>query len=271
MLGQAERLYELNSMLNPTKVGRHKSKILSISSGKGGTGKSFLASNLANELSQIGLKVLLIDFDINLANQNVIFNASSKKSLYDYITYNQNLDDIIFCYTPNLHLIFGESGKLDHPKLGTDKVGLFIDELRNLSEEYDYIIVDTSSGIEEYTLKMLLSSDEILLVSSTEPTSVMDGYALIKLLNYNGFTNKIDVIINKAFSKHDANEAFENLKMAVNHFLKQEINFLGYLDFSVDAVKSIQSQTLLNSYDNSSILLKQIRKISHSIKKNTDG
>jgi len=271
MIGQAKRLYQLNSLIQARSEPELGCNIIAITSGKGGTGKSFIASNIAFELAEMGSKILLIDLDINLANQNVLFNISTKKTLYHYLTYNQKLEDIIYQHSDNLHLILGESGKLDHPKLDEHRVSLFIAELRKLSTIYDAIIIDTSSGIENGTLQVLLKSDEIILVTSPEPTSVMDAYVVFKMLKSNGSNIKNSVIINKCLEQKDAPEAFENLEKATKHFLKTKINYLGELSFSEEVIRSIQNQIPLMQAERPSKISVQIKQISSKLKIPTTG
>ena len=266
MLGQAKRLYELNSLISPKTASAEGNKIISITSGKGGTGKSFIASNIASELSMNGFKVLLVDLDINLANQNVLFNLTTKKSIYHYLTYNQSLEDIIHKKSENLHLIFGESGKIDHPKLSEERINNLITDLKKLSQCYDIILLDTSSGAENTLIQLLLKSDEIIFVTSPEPTSVMDAYVVFKLLKSYGSNIKANVIVNKCFTKHDAQEAFENLEKATKHFLKMDINYLGELNFSEDVVRSIQNQTPIIQSLKVNTVSNQIKSISSKLR-----
>ena len=266
MLGQAERLYQLNSLIKPKLQNKNSTKIFSITSGKGGTGKSFVASNLALELAREGKRVLLVDLDINLANQNVLFNLSTQKTIYHYLTYNQKLEDTIHRYNENLHIIFGESGKLDHPQLNEVRVIALFDDLRALSEDYDIILLDTSSGADNSIIQLLLKSDEIIFVTSPEPTSVMDVYVLFKLLKSNGSDISSNIIVNKCFTKSDGQEAFENLEKATKHFLKIDINYLGELSFSEDVIRSIQNQIPIVHSEKVTPVSDQIKQISSKLR-----
>jgi len=271
MLGQAERLYELKALMKPNTVLVEDCQIISFTSGKGGTGKSFIASNIAFSLAETGARVLLVDLDINLANQNVIFNITSKKSIYHYLTFNKTLEDIIYQYSDNLHLIFGESGKLDHPKINSENVKSLVSELGLLSRNYDFIIFDTASGIENGTLQLLAHSDQVILVTSPEPTSVMDGYVIFKLLKNMGIKTIINVIVNKCLNQSDGDDTYKNLAKATEHFLKIDINYLGKLSFSDEVLRSIQNQNLLTKNDKSSHISEQIGQITSKLKNPTIG
>ena len=271
MLGQAKRLFELNSLLNDTKPKVDGAKIISISSGKGGTGKSFVAGNIAVTLSEAGSKVLLIDLDLNFANLSTMLNVSSKENIYHYLTYNKSLSDIITKSSNNLNLILGESGKIDHPKFSYEKSELFVGELKSISDQYDFIIVDTASGIDSGSLNILTNSDEIILVTTPEPTAVMDGYVILKMLKSNGANNSVNIIINKCLDEADATNTFENLDKAAKHFLKKELSLLGEISFSEDVVRSIQNQSLLKLESKKKKVSAQIEEISSKIKKQTNG
>jgi flagellar biosynthesis protein FlhG len=268
MLGQAERLFELSSLSKSVDYQKDDPQIIAVTSGKGGTGKSFIAANLAFSLAVNGCKVLLVDMDINLSNQKVLFNVSPKKTIYHYLLYNQDLSDLIHKTdsNPNLSIIFGESGKLDHPTLSDSKVKILISEIRNSDKDFDIVIIDTSSGIEKGTLQLLLNSDEILLITTPEPTSVMDGYVINKLLKNNGSNASVRVVVNKCFNQEEASEAFENLANATKHFLQKEISFLGDISFSEDVIRSIQSQSLIMKNTKNSKIQAQISKISAKLK-----
>jgi len=144
-------------------------------------------------------------------------------------------------------------------------------ELKSLSKNFDVVILDTASGIEEGTLQLLLKSDEIILVTTPEPTSVMDGYVIFKLLKANGCKATSNVIVNKCFNKKEAFEAYHNLKKATKHFLKKDINLLGEISFSEDVVKSIQSQSLIKQNPDSHGIFDQITQISSKLKITTIG
>lgn len=270
MIGQAERLYQINSLLHKSEPG-NKSKIVAVTSGKGGTGKSFVASNLSLLFASKNKKVLLIDLDINLANQNVFFNISNRNTLYHYLIHNCELKDTVFEYSENLDIILGESGKLDHPNLNTDKISRLFADLRKLNKKYDIIILDSASGIERSTLDILLNSDEVILVASSEPTSVMDGYVVLKMLKSYGGNKSVNVIINKCLDEKDGIEAYDNLQKAANHFLRTEIKYLGMVSFSESVIRSIKNQSPLLLSDENSSITNQFNQIHSKLRIPTIG
>jgi len=265
MLGQAKRLFELRSLFDESNPKINGAKIISISSGKGGTGKSFVAGNIAGVLSNTGRKVLLIDLDINFANLSTMLNVNSKENIYHFLTYNKSLSDIIIQKSNNLNLILGESGKTDHPKFSYEKSELFINELKIISTKYDFIIIDTASGIDSGSLNVLTKSDEIILVTTPEPTSVMDGYVILKMLRSNGTKKSVSVIVNKCLDENDAQNTFENLDKAAKHFLKEKLSFIGKINFSEEIIRSIQSQSILQHENKDAEITRQFEKISNKL------
>ncbi len=271
MLGQAKRLLELKNLIQKEQTENKDGKIVSFTSGKGGTGKSFLSGNIAYLLSETGKKILLIDLDLNFSNLNTLFNIHSANTIYHYLTYNKSLSDIIEKYNNNLHLILGESGKTDHPAFSNQKAELMINELKNLSYKYDYILVDTRSGIDEGTLKFLINSNQVIFVVTPEPTSVMDSYVILKMLKINGADNSLKAIVNKCFTAEEGKVTFDNLDKAAKHFLKLDVEYLGELNFSEEVIKSIRNQIIFLEGQNSSEISKQIKKISLTFQKQTFG
>ncbi len=126
-------------------------------------------------------------------------------------------------------------------------------------------MLDTASGAENGTIQTLLKSDEVLIVITPEPTSVMDGYVILKLLKSNGASVSPNIVINKCVTKKNALETFENLEKASNHFLKVGIKKLGSLSFSADAIKSIQEQIPLKISNPKSELSAQISELSSKL------
>lgn len=266
MIGQAERLYELSNLIKDKTGDNSECKLISFTSGKGGTGKSFLSGNIAFQLSELGSRVLLIDMDINLSNLSTLFNVNSKKSIYHYLTYNQNLEDITYSYSENLDIILGESGKIDHPQLTEERVNRLIFDLEKLRSIYDFILVDNSSGINNGQIQILLKSNEVILVTTPEPTSVMDAYVIFKMLKNYGANNNQSVLVNKIFEPNEGLNTFQNLEMATKHFLKSSIKYLGEIPFSRDIIKSVQDQSLFSEYNKNTKITHQINKICEKFK-----
>ncbi len=264
MSGQAERLLELKRLEEIRNVSLSP-KIFAFTSGKGGTGKTFLSLNIAYALSNNGKRVLFVDLDSNLSNVNILLNVIASKTIYGFFTEQKMLTELVTEYEPNLHFIFGDSGKLNYPVKRSGIISKFFGQLRQMQENYDFIFLDTGSGAGDEILSILLNADSNIIVTSTEPTSVMDSYVMLKLLNANRYRGNKLIIVNKCFEKEDGQVTFNNLTLAADHFLKDKPSFLGEVNFNRLVSKSIISQELfLKKYPATSTAI-QIEKVMKNL------
>ena len=267
MIGQAKRLFELQHH-TAAEQGKTSTPVITFASGKGGTGKSFLAQNIALTISRQGAKVLLVDMDVNLSSLHLMFNITPGNSIYSFLTGKVLFDEIIVNYSENLHLIFGASGKLDHPLIDNFVINSLLEQLRSTAHLYDFILIDSSSGIGENILALLLGSDQIIIVSTTEPTSVMDAYVILKLLKHNNCHAENFVLVNRAMSEDDGETAYQNIKNATEHFLKITPGYMGLVENSQDVSRSIIKQIPFVECFPESNLCRRIFNISNIFVKN---
>lgn len=259
MNDQIQRLRDI-LQLQDKKKNTDEAEILAITSGKGGTGKTFLSINLAFALSQFHKKVLLIDMDTNLSGLNILLNIYPNKTLINFFNEETTFERIIYQHNENFHIIFGDSGRFDYPHINSLNIKGMLKEIKKIREYYDFIIFDTGAGVGEEVLNLLEICDKIVLVVNPEPTSIMDAYVVVKLLSV--LTNKIKVftIINKAHGLKEGQTAFENLNTAINHFLKKEVELLGIVETDDGVHKSIMEQQIL-------MVESPYNKVSEAIKK----
>ena len=225
MLDQAESLRRLvNSELNINK----KTKIITITSGKGGVGKSNFVVNLAINLVKKGQKVLIFDADIGMGNDDVLMGIYPRHSVLDLISGKFEIEDIIVDGPQGVKLLPGGSGLNNIEDLQQNQRDLFLRKIENL-EGFDYIFIDTGAGISRSVLAFISCSDEVILVTTPEPTSLTDGYSLLKAVNHFKIKKKAYVVVNKVLEESEGEKTFLKLKTAVNRFLALEVNFLGYV------------------------------------------
>jgi flagellar biosynthesis protein FlhG len=258
MNSQASRLIELNKLADIGRKDSH-SKIISVCSGKGGTGKTFFAANFAHQLSRLNKKILLVDLDLNFSNLNILLNQTTTKTISSFFAQTETFEDIIFNFTENLDLIYGDSGRSDYPRVSREVLDYFFAMLRKVQEKYDYIIFDSSAGADELVLRQLLKSDYNIIVTSPEPTALMDAYVILKLLIENESEAGRFVVVNKCSDIDEGENAFINLSTAVNHFLKERVELLGLISYDSAAHKSIINQELLLKFDPQSIAANEIK------------
>lgn len=259
---QASRLIQLRELEERGNISS-SSKIISVCSGKGGTGKTFFAANFAQTLAELNKKVLLVDIDLNFSNLNVLLNQTSDNLLSEFFEQRKSINEIIFDYSRNLNLIFGDSGRNDYPRVSKEIINYFFISLNKVSARYDYIILDSSAGADEITLHQLIKSDYNLIVTSPEPTAIMDAYVVIKLLSSANSSSEKFVVVNKCLDENDAATAYANLTLAAKHFLGDSPEYLGAVSFDVEAHKSILNQQLLVSENPDSKSAKEIKQIAH--------
>jgi|YelNatPaOPRAMG01_1025707.scaffolds.fasta_scaffold00063_45 flagellar biosynthesis protein FlhG len=263
MFGQAERLHELNRLKN-RKERSGTEKIIAFTSGKGGTGKTFVSINMAYALSRQNIKVLFIDLDANLSNANIMLNVVAKKTTYDFFSGKSLLSEIITPYEKNLDFIFGDSGRTDYPKPKGELIKYLFQQINSIEKNYDYVFLDTGAGASDEIILILANADVNVLVTSPEPTAVMDAYVIVKFLSNQSFKGKKFVLVNKCLGLAESEATFNNLSSAASHFLNEKLFHLGYVENDQAVGKSIISQQLLLKNEPRSKASLQILKIANN-------
>ncbi len=245
--GQLRRVIEFQDNLTPNDIS-DKSNILSFISGKGGTGKTVLSLLTAITLAKNN-KVLLIDLDIGFPNLNILLNENANKSLDDFCFRNEDLSSAITEFDKNLHIIFGLS---ENPiRLNSTKHILksLISEIKKLSNQYDYVILDTGAGIDEFKLWILKNSKMKMIVTNDDPASIMDAYALIKIYEHSEEPSRFFLIINKCQNQQEGLESFLKLNKAVNSFLKSKVELLVVIPEKTELKTAVNNQNIFEFLD----------------------
>jgi flagellar biosynthesis protein FlhG len=215
-------------------------RVISVTSGKGGVGKSNIVANLALALAFLGKKVLIIDADLGVGNLDVLLGLSPQYNLNHVLSGEKSLPEIIVEVTPSIKLIPAGSGVQEYTSLGQHEKLRLLDELDMLEEEFDIMIIDTEAGISENVTYFTVAAQEILVVVTPEPTSITDVYALIKLLATRYSEHHFKVLINMARDSEDALEVFRKLANVAGRFLDISLDYLGCVvrdERLIDAVK----------------------------------
>ena len=243
-MDQAEQLR--NIVKASSQPQRPLARVITVTSGKGGVGKSNTAINLAIQFKKMGQRVIILDADFGLANIEIMFGAVPKHNLYDLIYQGKNIKDIITWGPMDVGFISGGSGIAGMSNLSIDYLTYIIKNLAQLDEMADIIIVDTGAGISDAVLEFLIASGEILLVTTPEPTSITDSYSLLKALNrhprYVSENSQIKVIANKVSSGQEGRDLFEKLDTVVTRYLKLPISYLGMIPQDVQLSRAVMQQ-----------------------------
>ena len=206
-------------------------RVITVTSGKGGVGKSSLSVNLALQLQSAGKRVVILDADFGLANVEIMMGIRPKYTLADLMFKGKNLRDVVTEGPKGVGFISGGSGIQELSQLTREQIVYLTEKLVELDEIADVIIVDTGAGISDMVLEFLTSSTEILLVVTPEPTSITDAYALLKALNNKAEFCKehtaIKMVANKATNEQDGRNLYEKMNAVIQKFLSIELEFLG--------------------------------------------
>lgn len=193
--------------------------VFSVTSGKGGVGKTNISVNLACHLSRMGKKVLLLDADLGLANVDVLLGIAPKYNLFHLFHEGTDIRDVLYKTKFGFDILPASSGVSDMVSLSTGQKLDLLEAMDHLEDEIDYLIVDTGAGINENVLYFNLAVQERLLVLTPEPTSLTDAYALIKVMKLNHGVDKFKILVNMAPDMATAKDVFKKLYMACDHFL----------------------------------------------------
>ena len=259
MLDQAENLRRLANKDNSKK----KAKIITITSGKGGVGKSNFVVNMGITLHKKGKKVLIFDADIGMGNDDVLMGVLPRYNVFDLLE-GKDINEVVVEGPYGINLLPGGSGINYIENLEEEERLAFIEKLTSL-DKYDYIFIDTGAGINKNVLAFIACSEETIVITTPEPTSLTDAYSLIKATDHFKLTNTANVIVNRAFSIKDGEETYNKLKRAVEKFLTIKVNYLGSISEDRKLVEGVRAQvpfTILHPKCDAS---KSIERISNKL------
>lgn len=242
-MDQAEQLRIL-------KAGRQSPKalarVITVTSGKGGVGKSNTSINLAIQFRKMGKRVIILDADFGLANIEIMFGAVPKHNLCDLIYQGKSITDIITWGPMEVGFISGGSGIAGMSNLSRDYLNYIIQNLAQLDTITDIIIVDTGAGISDAVLEFLVASGEILLVTTPEPTSITDSYSLLKALyrhsRFDAEATKVKLVANRVEKESEGKILFEKLNAVVERYLKVPMVYLGCVPEDAQLSRSVMQQ-----------------------------
>ncbi len=241
-----------------------RSRIISVASGKGGVGKTSCSLNLALCLSRLGSKVCLIDADMGLANIDVILGIQPKLTLEDVIFKNIPIEEVLVPIEEDLYLLPGSSGIPAMADLSPDKRKNFIEKFSRLTG-YDFIIIDNSPGIAPSVLSFCLASPELIIISTPDPTSITDAYALLKSLKENGLRYPPFFVLNRASSKGQIKKVVSRLNNVCRKFLNLPLLFLGAVFEDQTFKREMELNTPLSHFAPQSLAGRCFEMIAHRI------
>ncbi len=217
--------------MNPTASLDNTSlaRVIAVTSGKGGVGKSNVAANLAIALAQRGRRVILWDLDFGLANIDTLLNLDVKGNFGDVLRGEKHIDEVTVVGPAKIHVVPGASGDEDLANLGDKERGQLLKAIEYMAHHADYIILDTGAGIAANTIRFTAAADDILIITTPEPTAMLDAYATMKVIYSNSPNSRLHLIMNMARDRREARQALARMATIAQHFLSGHLLEEGYL------------------------------------------
>jgi flagellar biosynthesis protein FlhG len=241
MTDQAQGLRNLVSHKNLQQPAK-STRIITVTSGKGGVGKSNFTLNFALTLQKRGFNVLVFDADIGLANIDVLMGITAKYSLYHLLKREKTIWEIIQKGYNDLQFIAGGSGFNDLIRLTEEQLEYFAEQVNQLNGTVDFIIFDTGAGLSKETLKFILAAEETIVVTTPEPTSITDAYAIIKMVNSLNEPVNFKLVVNRTTDRKEGKQTADKISMVAKQFLQLDIPTLGFVDDDNSVSKAVKKQ-----------------------------
>ncbi|TGL61564.1 MinD/ParA family protein [Leptospira sarikeiensis] len=238
---QLRKLTEGNTSLKLVSSTKPMTKIIAIASGKGGVGKSTISVNLAISMAKAGQKVLVFDGDLGLANVNVILGIIPKYNLYHVVKGHKSLKDIIIQAPEGVDIIAGASGYSQLANLNDTQRNNLIKGFADL-DSYDYMIIDTGAGISSNVIGLTLPADDVIVVTTPEPTAITDSYGLIKAIVSQSRDKNLKMVVNRVRSAIEGKKVADRVIDISGQFLEVRVENLGFIFQDDEVEKSIREQ-----------------------------
>jgi len=258
--------------------GRQKfPRVIAVTSGKGGVGKTNIVGNLAVSLSRMGKRVVIIDADVGLANVDIIFNLRPEYNIRHVISSEKTLNQVLVESDHGIKILPGGSGFADLTQLNEGEKLNLLSEFETLSDQADIIFVDTGAGISSNVLYFNCACDECIVIATREPTSITDAYAMMKVMFQEYGTKYFKLIVNMVDSVSQAKKVYGALSSALDKYLKNVVlEYAGHIPFDRQLQLAVQKRGLVMDMASDSLSAKAINEIAAGlgntpVRTNSDG
>ncbi|WP_442600928.1 MinD/ParA family protein [Paenibacillus sp. KN14-4R] len=231
-----------NLVQNQGSSEKRNTRVLTVTSGKGGVGKSNFTLNLALALQAKGLKVLIFDADLGMSNIDVLMGMTPQYNLYHLLKRQKTIWDIIQKGPCGIEFISGGSGFNDLISMSEEELDYFTNQVDQLNGYVDFIIFDTGAGLSKETLKFILAAQQTIIVTTPEPTAITDAYALIKMVHSMGHQVSFKLVINRVTDHKEGRQTADKIRLVAEQFLNLSIPALGYVDDDIHVSKAVKQQ-----------------------------
>lgn len=219
-----------------------QTRVLTVTSGKGGVGKSNFSLNFALTLQKMGQRVLVFDADFGMANIDVLMGTSAPYNLYHLLKREKPIWEIIHEGPLGLHFIAGGSGFKDLLNLPERELNYFHDQIGMLHGRYDLILFDTGAGLSKETVKFIVAAQETVVITTPEPTSITDAYALIKMVQAMNHRVDFKLVVNRAADRQEGRQTADKISLAAKQFLSLDLPVLGVVLDDASVPKAVKRQ-----------------------------
>ncbi len=245
----------------------YRTRTISITSGKGGVGKTTLVANLALTLSQKGKRVLILDGDLGMANVDIFFGVKTSGNIHDILAGRKEMKDILTEVSKDVFLIPGGSGVVEFNHMNHFERRAMVEAVSSLPLGFDYLLIDTAPGITDNVLFLNSAAQTVSVVITPDPASFADAYALIKVLNKQYKVNHFSIVCNQVRDEQEGVGLYQRFNDVVNKFLYIGLDYWGSIPNDVVLKKATQMQRLIVRHDVGAESSKAIRQISNQIEK----
>ncbi|ADW18386.1 flagellar biosynthesis protein (FlhG) [Desulfobulbus propionicus DSM 2032] len=243
---QAGTLRAMNSpRLTEERTRQAATRVVSVTSGKGGVGKTAVVANLAVLLARMGKRVLILDADLGLANIDVVFGLAPSHNLNHFFTGEQGLETILTDGPEGIKILPAGSGVQRFTRLDSEQKMRLLEGLDAMNNDFDFVLIDTEAGISENVTYFNTAAQEILVVTTPDPTAITDAYALMKLLSNQYHEKHFNLIVNFIRNEEEALDVYRKLTMVANRYLDISIDYIGSIPRDKLMVDAIRKQQVL--------------------------
>ncbi len=269
-MDQAGTLRKIMDNRQPVRTFNAKSlKVISITSGKGGVGKTNVVANLAYALSTAGKKVLVLDGDFGLANMNIVMGLEPKGTIHDVISGKKEISDIVLKGPGGVMLLPASSGVFKMSNLSMADKAVLMDRLESASLPFDILLIDTGAGINSDVMYLNSAATDVVVVATPEPTSITDAYALMKVMSKSYNVKKFKLVVNMVRDEKEGLAVYNNILDVADKFLNVGIDYLGSIEYDRRISQSVISRKVFLEKYPDLAASKSIENISKVITKKT--
>ena len=222
--------------------GLFRSRVLAITSGKGGVGKTNVVAGLALALAGMGQRVVIVDADFGLANLDILLGLNPEHTLESVLRGDRIMEEIMVEGPQGLRIVPASSGIQELTRLDDAAELRLIQGLQRVSEDADWLLIDTAAGVHDSVVKLLMATQQVLLVATPEPASLVDAYAMVKVLHLRDPEKPLRLLVNNAQGAEEAQETVEQLNLATRSFLGRSLDSIGFIPHDPALLQAVREQ-----------------------------